>query len=268
MENLTGESLLLYLSARLNSLDDDIQALMGEQERTLARKAFISEVKEWAHKLADANEALSRNETVDTGEPAPATEGASADGASADQTAGGNGETNQTASANESAEETNQTASADEGGGGEELPAGALEAAEALEEAMNAAAELVTGAETDVAPEIEDATETDGAERDAQEVVNELLRNFPEAPPGDLAFRQEIHQLFDGYCPGGNGASKENVERLVNRLDEINDELNGASELGMIRLQQLVAQRQLSVQLCTNMLSKCDEGLKGIVQNL
>lgn len=159
-ERLTGEALMMYISSRLNSLDNDVQALMGEMSESLARKAYINEVKEWADNLAAAKDA-------------------------------GN-----------------------------------------------------------------------------DEAVDELVHSFPEAPPGCREMKQELHQLFNSLCPTRENFTAEKVAEFKGRLDNVLDELNGQSEITMIRLQQLTAQRQVAIQFTTNVLSKFNQGFEAIVGNL
>jgi hypothetical protein len=156
-EQLTGEALMLFISSRLNSLDEDVQALLGQMDQSLARKAYVNEVKEWTDKVAAAKEA----------------------------------------------------------GNNDELTA--------------------------------------------------LYAAFPCAPAGSEALQQQALAAYNSVVPE---ITPENLERFRANLDGILDELNGQSEMTMIRLQQLMGQRQVAVQLTTNLLSKFNQGFEAIVGNL
>jgi hypothetical protein len=159
-ETLTGEALLIYLSTRLSDLDEDIQALMGQAEEAIARKAYINEVKSWADKVVKAQE---------------------------------NGD---------------------------------------------------------------------------DELVHQLMNDFPQAPTGQRDLQVQLHESFHDMLPGGKGRTEDNLKKFTGHCDGLLDEINGQSELTMIRLQQLMSQRQVCVQMATNCMSTMDQGLKSITNNI
>lgn len=159
-ETLTGEALMIYITSRLNSLDEDINALMGQQHEAIAKKEYLNVIRDWANQVK---------------------------------------------------------AAADSG-------------------------------------ELEQRTD---------------LHTFPPAPPGMEAFGAELLEAWNGLSGAETkGVTDESVQAFHSKLDSVLDEINGASELNMIRLQQCMGQRQTCIQLTTNCMSKLSSGYEAIVANL
>lgn len=57
-------------------------------------------------------------------------------------------------------------------------------------------------------------------------------------------------------------------EEYITRIGQMIEQVDGQSELNMIRLQQVMAQRQMAIQLTTNLLAKYNSGQEAIVGNL
>lgn len=95
---------------------------------------------------------------------------------------------------------------------------------------------------------------------DDEERQQRVRNEFPDAPPGMDALATKLRE--------SHGGSAEDTKRLKAEVDTLVDEVNGQSELCMIRLQQLMSQRQVAVQLATNLLAKLNSGFEAIVVNL
>lgn len=158
-ETLTGEALMLYISARLSSLDEDINALMGQQQEAIAKKEYVHDFKDWAARVEEAKKS---------------------------------GDT---------------------------------------------------------------------------ELLKEVRQAHPKPPAGMEDLETELRQAYQDYCGKDKGPTPENIEAYQKKLDSVLDEINGASELNMIRLQQLMGQRQTCIQLTTNCMSKLSAGYDAIVGN-
>ena len=73
---------------------------------------------------------------------------------------------------------------------------------------------------------------------------------------GDEATKQEQNVVFGDLF---NDSAK---------LKSISDELDAGSELNMIEVQSLMSQRQTAIQMTTNLMSKYDQGVQTVVNNL
>jgi hypothetical protein len=91
------------------------------------------------------------------------------------------------------------------------------------------------------------------------ERVSELMNDFPTAPPGEHDLQVELKQDFNEVLHGASGRTEDNLEKFNGQLDGLLDEINGQSELTMIRLQQLMGQRQLCVTFATNSMSTLNQ---------
>ena len=60
------------------------------------------------------------------------------------------------------------------------------------------------------------------------------------------------------------------MNMLVNELaeTELDQVCGGSSEMNMIKLQSMMSQRQLVIQLSTNMLRAINDSTKGIIGNI
>lgn len=104
------------------------------------------------------------------------------------------------------------------------------------------------------------------------EVSGELSEEFPWPPGGT-----ELHELANQVSAEFDDMVSPNMDReqreaafdmFTKRLDALLGEVDGASELNMIRLQQLMSQRQVALQLTTGILGKFNQGLENIASNL
>lgn len=66
----------------------------------------------------------------------------------------------------------------------------------------------------------------------------------------------------------GNTVSANEVSEFIKHLENAGDELNKNAELEMISLQQLISQRQMAIQMTTNLMNKFMEGLQTITANV
>jgi len=64
-----------------------------------------------------------------------------------------------------------------------------------------------------------------------------------------------------------NHASKEELELRLSEVNGIVDNLNKGAELEMTNLQTLISQRQMAIQLTTNLMSKINDSMMAIVAN-
>jgi hypothetical protein len=71
--------------------------------------------------------------------------------------------------------------------------------------------------------------------------------------------------LVRDNIPGGD---VQEWARKVNDYKSVQDNLSKDNELSMIQLQAIISQRQLAVQLTTQMMAAMHEAQKGIVANI
>lgn len=64
-----------------------------------------------------------------------------------------------------------------------------------------------------------------------------------------------------------NTVSPREVTEFMKHLEDAGDEIGKNAELEMISLQQVVSQRQMAIQMSTNLMSKFMESLQGIIAN-
>jgi len=118
-----------------------------------------------------------------------------------------------------------------------------------------------------------DAGPQNQADWDACE--NALLaaeRQLPPGDPGIAALEKFRFDLEHQYCKGlaanphypKDGEWKGNIDGLT----KLQDDIKGSAEIEMLQLQQMMSQRQTSVQLTTNMMSKLDQTLDSVVKNI
>lgn len=91
--------------------------------------------------------------------------------------------------------------------------------------------------------------------------LDALKESFPEAPPGLGGLEHELEALVPSEI------DTESMQQFNTQLDGKIDEINGSSEIVMIRLQQLIGQRAVSVQSATGMMKECADTHKAIVGN-
>jgi hypothetical protein len=98
------------------------------------------------------------------------------------------------------------------------------------------------------------------------ERVAELENSFPEPPPGAEHLKTELQNAFNTIVGGGYNA--ENFDRFNAKLDSALDEINGANELLMIRLQQLIAERQACISFVSNAMSTLNDTVMTPINNI
>jgi len=86
-------------------------------------------------------------------------------------------------------------------------------------------------------------------------------------PPGDPV-RDQLQAKWDQALPRNGAFSKEEWSGYTGEIHSILENVNGNAEINMIQLQSLISQRQTAVNLSTNLMQKCDESIKSIVNNL
>lgn len=107
-----------------------------------------------------------------------------------------------------------------------------------------------------------------GTPEEIQAQTDALNDQFPEAPPGQRGLGVKLYNSYHSMAPAGEGRTEENVERFNNYVDSIVDDINGQNEITMIRMQQLIAQRQLAVSMTTNLLTKQHETMMAPANNI
>lgn len=109
----------------------------------------------------------------------------------------------------------------------------------------------------------------------AQELKNEYSSNL--GPKIDMALQHKTTQFKDPWTghifeipliDPAKIASKEWWTGHVGDMSSKVDAVSGNAELNMIQLQSLMSKRQTAVQLTTNMLSKYDQTIASIVNNV
>lgn len=99
---------------------------------------------------------------------------------------------------------------------------------------------------------------------------NEFAKAIRDAvdslPPGDptVTALQDLYRAMGN----GNGPTKAQWDAAVDNLQGRLDEVSGNAEMNMIRLQTVMSQRQMAIQLTTGMLQKFDQGLMAPINNL
>ncbi|MCC6213323.1 MAG: hypothetical protein IT376_00505 [Polyangiaceae bacterium] len=85
-------------------------------------------------------------------------------------------------------------------------------------------------------------------------------------PPGDPTVTA-LQDLY-GTMASSNSITKAQWDAAVDNLQGRLDEVSGNAEMNMIRLQTVMSQRQMAIQLTTGMLQKFDQGLMAPINNL
>lgn len=94
------------------------------------------------------------------------------------------------------------------------------------------------------------------------------LANYGEQDlQNDLAAVKSPELASDGRTLK-NGVGKEEVQWIVDALDNASKELSKDAELMMITLQSMISQRQMAVQLTTNMLDKINQTAMAVVNKV
>jgi hypothetical protein len=65
-----------------------------------------------------------------------------------------------------------------------------------------------------------------------------------------------------------NRADRDEVNQMLDSLKQISTDITSSGELEMINLQSLISQRQMAIQLTTNLLGKLNESLMAPIANL
>jgi len=104
---------------------------------------------------------------------------------------------------------------------------------------------------------------------------NALTAAQQQLPPGDpgiavlAQFRSDIqHQYCRDVAPHPHYPKDGEWKGTIDGLIKMQDDIKGSAEIEMLQLQQLMSQRQTSVQLTTNMMSKLDQTQESIVKNI
>jgi hypothetical protein len=81
--------------------------------------------------------------------------------------------------------------------------------------------------------------------------------------------KQFIEEHLQGHFGNKDGVvDKDTIDATVKALQNDSDELGKGGELMMIKLQSLMSQRQLAVQITTNLIQTLHDASKSIVQNI
>jgi hypothetical protein len=87
----------------------------------------------------------------------------------------------------------------------------------------------------------------------------------------DTQAGRELQQLKDQIAgrKGGEDISADEIEKtFVQRIKDITGEVSGGAELNMINLQSLMSQRQMAVQLSTNLVQTLGDMTNKVVANI
>jgi hypothetical protein len=82
------------------------------------------------------------------------------------------------------------------------------------------------------------------------------------------AYKKANSSQLDRDLPGWGGIDHDKVDTAVKSLSSMNDELGKGGELEMIKLQSLMSQRQLAIQMTTNLIQTLNDSSKTIAGNL
>jgi hypothetical protein len=100
---------------------------------------------------------------------------------------------------------------------------------------------------------------------------NEYDKAFQESvdslPPGDPV-RVQLQTKWDQAFLKDAKFSKEEWAGYTGEIHSILENVNGNAEINMIQLQSLMSQRQTAVNLSTNLMQKCDESIKSVINNM
>lgn len=114
-----------------------------------------------------------------------------------------------------------------------------------------------------------------GAAREAVMAVFNDIRSSachkngpPPFQPMETYATKGIAEDLAGAKGKGNDLAPQEIKNLGQRLQNASDDLGKDSELQMIGLQQLISQRQMAIQMTTNMMNKYSQGLEAIVGNI
>lgn len=76
-----------------------------------------------------------------------------------------------------------------------------------------------------------------------------------------------LHDVYSEVASTGN-PTKAQWDAAMEKLQGALDEVSGNAEINMIRLQTVMSQRQMAIQLTTGMLQKFDQGLMAPINNI
>lgn len=253
-ETLSGDALMTYIATRLSSLDEDIKILIGQQQEALAKKQYINAVRDWAAGL-------------EHGSSNAGTEGTAQVNRIEQPFQGGHGR-----NPSMTAQPQVPRLATDPGttSNGPRGSAPSLAQVSQAEPNMSTTSNGPRGAAPSYMQLTNAAANPDGdqaAETNPDGNQPRAPGSFPEGTSDLGGLPAELWAAFESHCGGDRGINEGTLEAFNSKLDSVLDEINGASELNMIRLQQLMGQRQVCIQLVTNLLSKLSAGQEGIAAN-
>lgn len=209
--NLDAESLMMYCSSQLNSLDSEISRMMGAQTESLKHKQVLGELEGIMTRHSPPRSGATFKLIEDSFEEA-----------------------------------INQLDPSDPMRG-------------KLEEQWNVIREDMVGVWGNVeAPSsLDHPIFSDVA-------INHMVGQM-EAQRGTMG------ETFDGLADGAVSVHSYSSEQWAGntaKITNLKDDASGNSELNMIKMQSIISQRQMAIQLTTNMMSKLDQGEASIAKNI
>ncbi len=117
--------------------------------------------------------------------------------------------------------------------------------------------------------------------------IQKAFQNALDATAGDgatnTAVRNEYAKFLETAClpkddkygvaPGAGGDKSATIDAkelqgMSDNIKQAQSDLNSGTEMSMIKLQQLMSQRQTAISTCTNLVSTLDQAQIAIAQNL
>lgn len=105
----------------------------------------------------------------------------------------------------------------------------------------------------------------DGWEGTIDAEFRDTLASMPDGPAKQEVMRQ--YQEFKNTA-GDHDLSPEECRNLAKALGDISKDMSSSAELDMINLQSMMSQRQLAIQMCTQMVSALGESSKSIAAQI
>lgn len=101
--------------------------------------------------------------------------------------------------------------------------------------------------------------------KDVTDAYDAAIKELPEGKEKEALILAKGNFVADA----DNGSvDPADITRYADTVGSIQKDFNGISELNMINLQSLMSQRQMAVQLCTNMMNVLNDTLKAPINNI
>ena len=101
---------------------------------------------------------------------------------------------------------------------------------------------------------------------------DDTAKDITNTPDGLAAWaasgiNDDLATQFHAEGKGTNFMNAEECKKMGERLQETNGDIGKNAELDMIGLQQLISQRQMAIQMTTNLMTKINQSYEAIVGN-